>query len=539
MRKFLYVLGASDRHRRGGHRRGVFFYKGHALDAESKAYDTLNRLVTKTAPSEPTVAYTYDLAGRTLSATDNSAALPGLAAGTVANDATSYGYDVLNRLTTATWSDAPAAATPSAASVTFAHSYNGANQRTAQTTTDNSWWYYPPATASAVSYTANALNQYTAVGPVTPSYDGNGNLTFDGTFTYTYDAENRLTGASRSGSAVASYAWDAQGRRKLKTVGTARTVYVTDADNSEILEYDGSSGAIRQWYAYGLGSNDVLNRMDVVAGTRATFIPDIQGSTIGTLDSVSGTLTKRGYLPYGASASAVGSFAYTGQRIDAETNGLYYYRARMYAPTFGRFMQTDPLGYSVGTNLYAYVNNDPLNATDPTGLDTYSLGLNVNAFFGGGGSLTAGFYFNSDTGRFGTFATVGKGGGIDVSGNIVFQQTFGGPQNFFGPQFSSAFAGLRGPVGGGLTYDQNLQPGTLATYRNPTGYQFSFGSSPVVAFTGVPVAMSVQNSVTYETTGAVTGALSEDSSSLSSIGPAAPISGVSNQYILGPTGPAK
>jgi hypothetical protein len=70
----------------------------------------------------------------------------------------------------------------------------------------------------------------------------------------------------------------------------------------------------------GLGSNNVLNQADVVAGTRTTFIPDIQGSIIGTLDSSSGTPSKRGYLPYGVSASTPGSFAYTAQRIDPETN---------------------------------------------------------------------------------------------------------------------------------------------------------------------------------------------------------------------------
>ena len=60
-----------------------------------------------------------------------------------------------------------------------------------------------------MSYTANALNQYTAVGAVTPSYDGNGNLTFDGTFTFGYDAENRLVSASGGGN-TASYAFDAR-----------------------------------------------------------------------------------------------------------------------------------------------------------------------------------------------------------------------------------------------------------------------------------------------------------------------------------------
>jgi RHS repeat-associated protein len=145
-------------------------------------------------------------------------------------------------------------------------------------------------------------------------------------------------------------------------------VFVTDADNREVLEYDGGSGAILRWYTYGLGANDVLNQTNVAAGTRSTLVPDIQGSIIATLDSGTATLTKASYLPYGESANAPSSFGYTGQRIDPETNGLYYYRARHYSPLLGRFLQTDPLGYSGGSHLYAYVNNDPLNRIDPTGL---------------------------------------------------------------------------------------------------------------------------------------------------------------------------
>ena len=180
-------------------------------------------------------------------------------------------------------------------------------------------------------------------------------------------AENRLISASGAGNS-ASYSYDAQGRRKTKTVNGAKTVFVTDADNREVLEYDGTSGAIQRWYAYGPGSNDVLNQTNVVAGTRAALIPDIQGSIIASLDSGSGNLSKFGYLPYGKSAGAKAPFGYTAQRVDPETNGLYYYRARHYSPLLGRFIQADPIGYSGGSNLYAYVDNDPLNLLDPFGL---------------------------------------------------------------------------------------------------------------------------------------------------------------------------
>ena len=127
---------------------------------------------------------------------------------------------------------------------------------------------------------------------------------------------NRAAEAALSHKHDATYAYDAQGRRKSKTVGSTTTIYVTDADNREVLEYNGSSGAIGNWYSFApanaFGPDAVLNQMNVASGTRGTFIPDIQGSIIGSLDATSGALTKIGYQTYGENPSlTTGSYRYT------------------------------------------------------------------------------------------------------------------------------------------------------------------------------------------------------------------------------------
>ncbi|WP_036288262.1 RHS repeat-associated core domain-containing protein [Methylosinus sp. PW1] len=330
-------------------------------DTLAYTYDTLNRRITKSGPGLPTVTYAYDLTDRLIAANDNSAAIttPQATPSYVA----SWAYDAADRSTGFVYGPSVTQTTPAAASVVFGHVYDAANRRITQSVSDNGWVAYPTA-ASQTAYVSNAVNQYTTVGAATPSYDGNGNLTFDGAVAYGYDAESRLTSASAT-SFTASYAYDARGVRKSKSVNGFATVTVTDESGRPLLDYDGSSGAVRQWMAQAGGAAGAVALLDP-AGARRTLIPDIQGSVIASLDAGSGALTRQGYAPYGQTAGSF-PFGYTGLRTDAET-GLTNNHARLYHPVLGRFVQNDPIGYAGGYNLYAYVGNDPLNFTDPDGL---------------------------------------------------------------------------------------------------------------------------------------------------------------------------
>jgi len=111
-----------------------------------------------------------------------------------------------------------------------------------------------------------------------------------------------------------------------------------------VIALSNANGQIVEGYAYSVFGGVIVNR---TAGPDGDWLtPD--GQT--------------------ASQSAYGNpYLFTGREFEPET-GLYYYRARYYDPAIGRFLQSDPIGYAGGMNLYAYVSNNPANFTDPLGL---------------------------------------------------------------------------------------------------------------------------------------------------------------------------
>ena len=229
------------------------------------------------------------------------------------------------------------------------------------------------------------------------SYDADGNLTSDGRWNYTWDAENRLVTMDAKANVPVEarqrleFAYDWAGRRIEKkaygwdvTTGSyqlqsvARFVY--DGDNL-LAELDGNNTLVRS-YVWGQDTSGTTTGAGGVGGLLLinqggnTYQAGYDGSgNVTTLvNAATGAISASyDYDPFGQTLKAVGDYAainpfrFSTKYADAET-GLVYYGYRYYQPQTGRWLGRDPFGEDGGVNLYGFVSNNPISRIDPNGL---------------------------------------------------------------------------------------------------------------------------------------------------------------------------
>ncbi len=468
------------------------------------AYDALGRRTQMTVAGQAPVTYTYDAGSRLTSlaqaplnpATFEYDALDRRTRLTLPSGvSTEYQYDAASRLTALVYRNAAGALGDLQYAYDPAGNRVGVGGTFARTLLPN-----PVATA-----TYDAANRQLAFSPKALAYDPNGNLTSltdpGGTTTLTWDARDRLVGLSGPGM-TAAFTYGA-GRRRSKTINSQLIEALHDVANTVQETIQGTPVP----YLSSLGIDEPLVRN----GTES-YLADGLGSTLALTDEGGAVSTQYSYEPFGrtgvAGAPSANPFQFTGRENDG--TGLYYYRARYYAPTSGRFISEDPVlfgGWFGGrdVNLYSYVENRPLNYFDPAGLLGVLVGVGGSAEGGVvavGGGVTA-------SAAYGLFG--GGPRGLNFGGFASFGGFLGGPR--YGPCYPGDHQGnVAGGayIGGGLQisvtnaktasdlagrFDTRSFNVGIGPYKFSVQYSWSgdtriLSIGPPIPFTGVGIGIS-------------------------------------------------
>jgi RHS repeat-associated protein len=340
------------------------------------APDGLGRPSSRQVIGQSAVTYSYDQAGNLLSSTapqvgaafsydGRNEPLTLLRANGVS---TAYKYDPLGRLLSLT--RAKGASVLNSENYT----YDAVGNRTGNTNTI-AQALVTQAVGSA-AYDAN--NQQNQSGLTTNTFDANGNLiaanSSSGNTTYSWDARNRLTSVSTSNGQTTRFIYDFAGNLIQQadtgpSLNLTLTFVLDDRTNvAYVSRSDGDQYSV-------LAGRSLDQHVGVVhaSGQIEYGLADAINSTVATVDQTGTIQSQFFYEPFGQTTrSGTYPFQYTG-RVPV-TPSLYYYRARFYGPTSGRFLSEDTIGIDADINLYTYVNNGPVGFTDPKGLFVMTYG---------------------------------------------------------------------------------------------------------------------------------------------------------------------
>ena len=339
----------------------------------SYTYDNADRRETMTVAGQNAVNYTFDIANRLTQISQSGV-------GTVG-----FQYDNADRRTLLTLPDGVTQTyvydkDSHVASLTYktsggttignlAYAYDADGRRSTVGGSLASVWI-PGYQEVANTFNAdNEMTQYNGTAPAL-TYDADGQMTSGLYDTYTWDSRRHLSAISSFD--IASFEYDALGRRVSKTINGTTTQFLYDGLNP-IQELSSSKAVIANMLT-GLNIDEYFERTEPACCGPLSYLTDALGSTQSLVDS-SGTVQYQYlYDPFGNTVAWIfnvnttNSYAFTGRENDGDAEDLYYYRGRYYNPIFQRFISQDPIDFAGGdANLYGYVGQAPTDDTDPSG----------------------------------------------------------------------------------------------------------------------------------------------------------------------------